>query len=110
MRGVGGSMVSREALSRAKGHTHRWTHKQRRTHTHTQEWQQQIASKVIDGTLWDVTAPVQLQSLLSLAEFSHGQSELEPRRNLLETRGVTPLSVSAKQPRRPQNSLPVVSD
>lgn len=78
--------------------------------THTQEWQQQIASKVIDGTLWDVTAPVQLQSLLSLAEFSHGQSELEPWRNLLETCDVMPLSVSAKQPRRPQNSLPVDSD
>lgn len=88
----------------AQGHT------QMGTQAHTQEWRQQIASKVIDRTLWEGTAPVQLQSLLSLGEISHGQSELQPWRNLLETCDVMLFPVLAIQLRRPQNSLPIEND
>lgn len=47
--------------------------------------ERQIASKVIDRTPRDGGEPVQLQSLLSPQEISHGQSELERWRSPLET-------------------------
>lgn len=59
--------------------THRWTQKIQ-AHTHTHKWKQHIASKVIDRALWVATVPVQLQSLLSLREICHGQSESELQR------------------------------
>lgn len=50
-----------------------------RTGMHTR-LERQIASKVIDRTPREGGEPVQLQSLRSLQEISHGQSELELRR------------------------------
>lgn len=55
-----------------------------RTGTH-KRLERQIASKVIDKTAREGAAPVQLQSLLSPQEISHGHSELAPPRGPLET-------------------------
>lgn len=76
-------------LPAARGAANRDTQSLKETHTdghkknpstHTHKWKQHIASKVIDRALWVATVPVQLQSLLSLREICHGQSESELQR------------------------------
>lgn len=54
-------------------------------------------SKVIERTPREGGEPVQLQSLLSPQEISHGQSELEPQRGPLGTCETTLYSDFAKK-------------
>lgn len=64
---------------------------------HRTGMERQIASKVIDKTAREGAVPVQLQSLLSSQEISHGQSELAPQRGPLGASETLSNSVFAKK-------------